>query len=118
MSNFQIIREISSFLGVSGPESDYDIYSIDFLNSIKRAVKRIYSELTDAKKRILELENSDAFTQYKTNPAESLAGIAIRQLKNEDLWIEIARLNSLKFPDMHSSNYYPVGTILILPKLK
>jgi len=118
MSNFQILRDIACFLGISGPESDDDIYCLDFLHSIERSIKRLFKELQDANKRILELENSDAFTQYKTNPAESILGIAMRELKDEKLWVEISRLNSHEFPDMSPHDYYPVGTILIIPNLK
>jgi hypothetical protein len=37
------------------------------------------------------------------------------QLGDEKLQVEIARLNSLEFPDVHANDYYPVGTVLILP---
>ena len=55
------------------------------------------------------------FKTYKTRSAESVAGIAIRNLGNEKLWLEIARLNSLDFPDVGPNDYYPVGTVLLLP---
>jgi hypothetical protein len=58
------------------------------------------------------------FTHYTTNPAESVAGIALRQLGDERLWVEIARLNSLKFPDVNANDYYPVGTMLVIPLRK
>lgn len=116
-SNFQVIREIACMVGVSSPESDEEIYSITFLNSIKRSIVRVFNEVKQANTRISELENSDAFTRYKTSAAESLAGIAIRQLGDQLLWVEVARLNSLEHPDMHPNDYYPVGTVLILPNL-
>jgi hypothetical protein len=74
--------------------------------------------------RIAELEKElDSlkllpFETHKTECAESVAGIALRKLGNEKLWVEIARLNSLVFPDVSANDYYPVGTILLLPNLK
>jgi hypothetical protein len=116
MSNFEIIRRIACKLGVSAPESDGDIYSPDFLNSIKRSINSVYNELVQAHARISVLENSGAYRKYQTSPAESLAGIALRELGDETLWLEIARLNSLKFPEMSANDYYPVGTYIILPQ--
>jgi hypothetical protein len=55
------------------------------------------------------------FKDYKTECAESVAGIALRNLGSEKLWVEIARLNSLDFPDVGPNDYYPVGTVLLLP---
>ena len=51
---------------------------------------------------------------HKTRPAESLAGIALRKLGDETLWTQIAKLNSLKFPDMGPHNYYPVNTEIVI----
>jgi hypothetical protein len=59
--------------------------------------------------------HANNFGSHTTQPAESVAGIALRQLGDEKLWVEIARLNSLEFPDVHANDYYPVGTVLILP---
>jgi len=53
--------------------------------------------------------------EYTTKPAESLAGIAIRELGDESRWKEIRDLNSDIYPDMMSWVYYPVGTVLKLP---
>lgn len=53
---------------------------------------------------------------YKTQPGDSVAGIALRQLKDESRWKEIADLNSERHPDMLPPDYYPVGTTLILPE--
>jgi len=55
------------------------------------------------------------YLTYTTTPAESVAGIAARQLKDQSKWIEIARLNSLEHPDMGPHDYYPVGTVLHMP---
>jgi heterodisulfide reductase subunit C len=115
-SNFSIIREIACKVGVSPPESDEEIFCATFLGKIGRAINKIDNELRCAKEKIFALEKLESFTTYKTNPAESVAGIAHRQLGNEDLWVEISRLNSLKFPDVSAHDYYPVGTQLILPK--
>jgi hypothetical protein len=52
---------------------------------------------------------------YTTQPAESLHGIALRQLGDEDRWVQIRDLNCSKFPDMKSWSYYPVGSVIKLP---
>ena len=54
---------------------------------------------------------------YKTSEAESLAGIAIRELHDESLWTEIRDLNAKRFPDMCSSDYFPVESIIELPSV-
>ncbi|MBG4412529.1 hypothetical protein GHV50_08140 [Pseudomonas aeruginosa] len=56
-----------------------------------------------------------AYVSYTTRPAESLAGIALRQLKEESRWVEIRDINAPAFPDMQSHSYYPVGTVIKLP---
>ena len=53
--------------------------------------------------------------RYWTQPAESLMGIALRQLKDESRWTEIRDLNATSFPDMGPHDYYPVGTALKMP---
>lgn len=53
---------------------------------------------------------------YKTQPAESVAGIALRQLGDESRWREIRDLNSEDYPEMTGPDYYPVGTTIILPE--
>lgn len=103
-THFMIMREIACKLGVSAPESDEDIYDIYFLTSISRRIDKAFKG-----------ELSSNFTTYKTHPAESVSGIAQRQLGDEKLWVEIARLNSLEFQDVNAHDYYPVGTVLIIP---
>ncbi|HEX8594206.1 MAG TPA: hypothetical protein VF682_13140 [Pseudomonas sp.] len=56
------------------------------------------------------------YVDYVTQPAESLAGIACRQLKDERRWIEIRDINAHAFPDMAPHDYYPVGTSIKLPR--
>lgn len=56
-----------------------------------------------------------AYVSYTTRPAESLAGIALRQLKEESRWVEIRDINAPAFPDMQSHSYYPAGTVIKLP---
>ncbi|HEP8974555.1 TPA: hypothetical protein VDU83_006993, partial [Pseudomonas aeruginosa] len=56
-----------------------------------------------------------AYVSYTTRPAESLAGIALRQLKEESRWVEIRDINAHAFPDMQSHSYYPAGTVIKLP---
>lgn len=55
------------------------------------------------------------YGRYETKPAESLAGIALRQLQDESRWVEIRDLNAHAFPDMGPHDYYPVGTVLTMP---
>ncbi|MFK1073432.1 hypothetical protein ACIUWV_26615 [Pseudomonas aeruginosa] len=55
-----------------------------------------------------------AYVSYTTRPAESLAGIALRQLKDESRWVEIRDINAHAFPDMQSHSYYPAGTVIKL----
>lgn len=52
---------------------------------------------------------------YITRAAESLMGIALRELNDEARWKEIRDLNSDKFPDMTGPDYYPVGSTILLP---
>lgn len=54
-------------------------------------------------------------TEYTTSPAESLAGIAIRELGDESRWTEIRDLNNKEHPEMSSFDYYPVGSVIQLP---
>lgn len=56
-----------------------------------------------------------AYVSYTTRPAESLAGISLRQLKDESRWVEIRDINAHAFPDMQSHSYYPAGTVIKLP---
>jgi hypothetical protein len=83
------------------------------------ALEAKVAELEQKIARLNSLEFPDVhannFGSHTTQPAESVAGIALRQLGDEKLWVEIARLNSLEFPDVHANDYYPVGTVLILP---
>jgi hypothetical protein len=118
MSNFEVLRQIACKVGVSAPESDSNIYDVMFLNSIKRAVERVLKESEQSHKRAAELENTLGFTRHTTAPAESVAGIALRSLGDQNLWVDVARLNSLDHPDMGPHDYYPVGTSLILPARK
>jgi len=52
---------------------------------------------------------------YTTQAGESATGIAMRELKDESRWREIADLNDHRFPDMLGSDYYPAGTRLTMP---
>ncbi|WP_062266966.1 LysM peptidoglycan-binding domain-containing protein [Endozoicomonas arenosclerae] len=66
------------------------------------------------KEAVIEAEHSPA-PVYKTEPGESVMGIALRQLGNEDRWSEIIEMNADRFPEMSPHAYYPVGTVLKLP---
>lgn len=52
---------------------------------------------------------------YTTQPGESVAGIALRELGTDERWHEIAKLNEDRFPHMIHDEYYPVGTVLKMP---
>lgn len=56
-----------------------------------------------------------SYTEYVTQPGESLMGIANRQLRSSERWVEIRDLNAHAFPDMLHHSYYPVGTAIKLP---
>ncbi|NTT95266.1 LysM peptidoglycan-binding domain-containing protein [Pseudomonas aeruginosa] len=78
------------------------------LDSIKSCVK--------ASEDAAQAQHSvPAYVSYTTRPAESLAGIALRQLKEESRWVEIRDINAHAFPDMQSHSYYPAGTVIKLP---
>jgi hypothetical protein len=51
---------------------------------------------------------------YTTTPGESVMGIALRQCGNEDEWRHILACNP-RFADLLPHDYFPVGTVLILP---
>ena len=54
---------------------------------------------------------------YTTQPAESIMGIALRQLACERRWTEIRDMNAAAFPDMVGTDYYPVGTVITMPEV-
>jgi hypothetical protein len=60
-------------------------------------------------------EPEPRYTEYVTHPGESLMGIANRQLRSSERWVEIRDLNAHAFPDMLHYSYYPVGTTIKLP---
>ena len=60
-------------------------------------------------------EPQPRYTEYVTHPGESLMGIANRQLRSSERWVEIRDLNAHAFPDMLHHSYYPVGTTIKLP---
>lgn len=62
-----------------------------------------------------QAEPLPAYRKYTTQPGEAVAGIALRELKDESRWVEIRDLNAHHFHDMGPHDYYPVGTELTLP---
>lgn len=44
MSEFEEIRRLAVTLGVSCPESDYQVFNPSFINTLNRAAKRISKE--------------------------------------------------------------------------
>jgi hypothetical protein len=91
---------------------------------LENANQSLGYECATLSRKVAELEReigilkSLDFLTHKTECAESVAGIALRKLGDEKLWVNIARLNSLEFPEISANDYYPVGTILLLPKAK
>ncbi len=55
------------------------------------------------------------YTIYTTDSGDSTMGIALRQLRDEKRWREIAWLNADEFPDQGPHDYYPFGTLLRIP---
>jgi hypothetical protein len=53
---------------------------------------------------------------YTTQPGESVAGIALRQCGDEKAWRHILACNPT-FSDLLPHEYFPVGTVLMLPPL-
>ncbi|HGM5183673.1 LysM peptidoglycan-binding domain-containing protein [Pseudomonas aeruginosa] len=75
----------------------------------------ILAKVADEKVVAQAQHSVPAYVSYTTRPAESLAGIALRQLKDESRWVEIRDINAHAFPDMQSHSYYPAGTVIKLP---
>lgn len=51
---------------------------------------------------------------HTTQPGESVMGIALRQCGDESAWRRILACNP-KFADLSPSDYFPVGTVLVMP---
>ncbi len=45
MDSFEAMRQLATTLGVAAPESSDDIYNVNFINSMNRAVKRVYRDM-------------------------------------------------------------------------
>lgn len=64
------------------------------------------------------LNTKSKTTEYTTSEAESLKGIALRELKDETRWREIRDLNSEQFHSSFGPNdYYPPNSIILLPSV-
>ena len=66
--------------------------------------------------RQLSLICARHYDKYTTNAGESLAGIAHRQLKDEDRWVEIEAANRHMFLHKEANDYYPSGAVILLPR--
>jgi hypothetical protein len=53
--------------------------------------------------------------RYITNAGERIVGIAARKLNDEKRWQEIRELNEYRYPGMVGTDYYPPGTLIIMP---
>ena len=87
------------------------------MSAVEKALKALQT-LSDYEQLINEAELLNACKRtYRTDPAESIAGIALRELGDESRWIEIHFLNKDRFPMVEcSSDYYPSGSILSMPR--
>lgn len=56
------------------------------------------------------------YDKYTTYAGESLAGIAHRQLKDEDRWVEIEAANRHLYVHKEANDYYPAGAVILLPR--
>lgn len=76
----------------------------------------------DERNRRVDLERQLAvicarhYDKYTTNAGESLAGIAHRQLKDEDRWVEIEAANRHLYVHKDANDYYPAGAVILLPR--
>lgn len=80
---------------------------------LKEGMSAHWKVVCDQRTEIERLKGG--YKTYITQPAESLAGMAARQLKDENRWIEIRDANALDYPDMRPSDYYPVGSAILIP---
>lgn len=80
-------------------------------------VNRWKKELAYIEQHIRENQYvEEGFETYITEPGESVSGIAMRKLGDEDLWKSIIEIND-EFSNMKAWEYFPVGTVIRL-KLK
>ena len=95
---------------------------LDYIADLERASKEGWRYAKECDEARQEAERRAAVASlgcrtYTTRPGESVAGIALRQLKDEGRWREIVALNADRFPDQRACDYYPVGTRILLPPL-
>ncbi len=97
--------------------TDSDKYKAELYDEVWAKAKSMgFMNVTMALEKLVEKPASVTnYRSYTTQPAESLAGMAARQLKDESRWIEIRDANAHVFPDMRPSDYYPVGTVIKVP---
>jgi len=95
------IAAVGEALGIQGEEQEGGTGEfIDLIRELQEQVAALRARVAPA---------------YTTQPGESLMGIALRQLKDEDRWPEIRDLNADRFADMGPHDYYPPGTVLNMP---
>lgn len=102
------------------PDVLFDGYAVLMALSEKAMARTSAENVSDVLDAIVELlraapSPAPAYRSYTTTPGEAVAGIALRQLKDESRWVEIRDLNAHAFPDIGPNDYYPVGTVLRLP---
>lgn len=85
MDSFEAMRRLATLMGVSAPESSDDIYNVNFINSISRAVKRGFKDAGEMRDKNKALVN--ALNEIKDLPSSrmdegsTIAYIAIKNNK-------------------------------------
>lgn len=69
MESFDAIRILATTLGVSAPESNDDIYNVNFINSINRSAKRVFKDFYALH------DKNKAFTDALANSTEKLDAV-------------------------------------------
>ncbi|MFU3350010.1 hypothetical protein ACM7LD_36110, partial [Pseudomonas aeruginosa] len=105
------VAELEHVLRVVVNAADHGSWPTTVMHGIEKVREVLAGSAPPAKAQ----HSVPAYVSYTTRPAESLAGIALRQLKDESRWVEIRDINAHAFPDMQSHSYYPAGTVIKLP---
>ncbi|WP_368767604.1 LysM peptidoglycan-binding domain-containing protein [Pseudomonas aeruginosa] len=105
------VAELEHVLRVVVNAADHGSWPTTVMHGIEKVREVLAGSAPPAKAQ----HSVPAYVSYTTRPAESLAGIALRQLKDESRWVEIRDINAHTFPDMQSHSYYPAGTVIKLP---
>lgn len=69
------------------------------------------------RKAKIRKNTEDGFTSYVTEPGESISGIAMRQLGDENAWLSILSLNVEEYGTLKSFEYFPVQSVIKLESI-